>query len=106
MLTILIYYSSGFAICLTVAAVVWREKLRSWLSGLVGGTLAQVLGTRLAGPGILSWAQHWHVDDSSTMAGTTSAILGMVSAAAIIGILVYVMRRRKASKLPADTECA
>ena len=106
MLTILIYFAGGFVICLSAAAVVWREKLRSWLSGLIGGTLAQILGTRLAEPGVLNWAQHRLGAYNSALTSMTSCVLGMICAAAIIIILIFVIRKRKTSKPVVDMENA
>jgi len=102
--TIIIYYIVGFAFCLLGAAVMWREKVRSWLSGLIGGTLAQLLGTRLADVhmehGLLLTLPVQH----DLAAPAISTILGIASAVAIIVTLLYASKKRRGrqDEMPAE----
>ncbi len=43
----LICVAVGFLTALIGSLLVLREKIRSWFSGFISGTLAQILGTRL-----------------------------------------------------------
>jgi drug/metabolite transporter (DMT)-like permease len=91
----------GFLTALIGCSLFLREKVRSWISGFISGTLSQILGMRLSDMKVAALSHD--LASRSFVDGCMATILGAcVGAAVILGTAIYVRWRKLHRKAPGE----